>query len=552
MRRRIARELIGALERAQAGGVLPQFEAPLPVVAPPSRAEHGDYATNYPLQLAKPARENPQEIGRALVDHLERETWVGKVEVAPPGFINFHLDDGWVAQQVETILAAGDGFGRSDLGEGQRVQVEHGSANPTGPLTLGSGRNVVLGDTLSNALEFAGYEVQREYYVNDAGVQMRLFGESLFARYAQALGRKESVPDGGYQGPYLEEWGRKLAEEEGERYLEIPREEAAGALRATGVKWVLEGIRHDLETLGISYERWFSETSLYEDGTFDEVLSRLTERGLTGEREGALWFQATDLGADKDEVIVKSDGDHGYFASEIAYVYDKFLRRGFDWAVYVLGADHHWHAARTRTIMEALGIEPDRLRAIIYQLVALKRSGEAVRLSKRTGDIITLREVIEEVGSDATRFLLLSHAAETHMEFDLDLAKIQSQENPVYYVQYAHARIASVLRYAGDRDISDGDVSLLIHPAEQRLIRHLISLGDIVELIAQSLEPHHLTYYAQDLAAAFHSFYNQCRVVSSDPEDEDITRARLKLATACKIVLGTSLRLMGVSAPETM
>lgn len=552
MRRRIAVALSRALERAQAEGALPRFEAPQPVVAPPSRPEHGDYATNYALQLAKPARANPLEIARTLVDHLERDTWMGKVEVAPPGFINFHLDDGWVAQQVETILAEGDRFGRSDLGEGQRVQVEHGSANPTGPLHIGSGRNAVLGDTLANALDFAGYEVQREYYINDAGAQIRLFGESLFARYAQALGREEAIPEGGYHGPYLEEWGRGIAEEEGERYLEMPREEAAGALAAAGVERVLEAIRQDLETLGIGYERWFSETSLYEDGIFEEALTRLQERGLTEEREGALWFQATNLGAAQDEVILKSDGEHGYFASEIAYVYDKFLRRGFDWAVYVLGADHHWHAARTGTIMQALGIEPARLRPIIYQLVTLKRSGEAVRLSKRTGDIITLREVIEEVGSDATRFLLLSHAAETHTEFDLDLAKIQSQENPVYYVQYAHARIASVLRYAGDRDISDGDVFLLVHPAEQRLIRLLIALGDMVELVAQSLEPHHLTYYAQDLAAAFHSFYNQCRVVSSDPEDEDITRARLKLATACKMVLATSLRLMGVSAPEEM
>ncbi len=552
MRRRIARSLIGALERAQAEGALPRFEAPVPVVAPPSRAEHGDYATNFALQLAKPARANPLEIGGTLLDYLEREAWVGKVEVAPPGFINFQLDDGWVAEQVETILAEGDGFGRSDLGRGQRVQVEHGSANPTGPLHIGSGRNAVLGDTLANAMEFAGYEVQREYYINDTGAQIRLLGESLLARYAQALGRDEPVPDGGYQGQYLEEWGRKIAEEEGERYLEMPRGEAAEALAKVGVERVLETIRRDLETLGIRYERWFSESSLYEDGTFDEALSQVKERGLTGEREGALWFLATELGADKDEVVVKSDGEHGYFASEIAYVYDKFLRRGFDWAVYVLGADHHWHAARTRTIMEALGIEPDRLRAIIYQLVTLKRSGEAVRLSKRTGDIITLREVIEEVGADATRFLLLSYAAETHSEFDLDLAKIQSQENPVYYVQYAHARIASILRYAGDRDISEGDVSLLVHPAEQRLIRHLIALADIVELIAQSLEPHHMTYYAQDLAAAFHSFYNQCRVVSSHPEDKDITQARLKLATACRIVLATSLRLMGVSAPEAM
>ena len=455
---------------------------------------------------------------------------------------------------METILAAGERYGNINLGKGKKIQVEYVSANPTGPLTMGSGRNAVLGDTLANVLSAAGYDVQREYYVNDAGTQMRLFNETLYARHAQALGRDEPIPEDGYRGQYMVEMGERAAREFGTRFLEMDREEAINALGKTGLGWILAWIREDLEALSIRHDRWFSERSLYESGLFERVLALLRERGVVAEWEGAVWFTSSELGEDKDNVIIRSDGEPGYFASDIAYHYDKFVVRGFDRVIDVWGADHQGHVPRMKAMMKALGLDPDRLTLILYQLVTLKRGGEVVRLSKRTGDIITLREVADEVGADAVRFFLLQRSADAQMDFDLELAKAESEENPVYYVQYAHARIASILRYAAERGVepTGGDVSLLTHPAELALIRRMLLLPELVELAATTLSPHHLTYYAQDLASAFHSFYKQCRVVSSDPADGKLNKARLELAMAARLVLARTLGLMGVSAPERM
>lgn len=348
------------------------------------------------------------------------------------------------------------------------------------------------------------------------------------------------------------EWGREIAEAEGTRYLRMPREEALEAIGEMGLSRVLEGVKEDLGFLGIRYDNWFSERSLYEDGYFAEVMEILRQGGHIFEEEGATWFAASALGGDKDEVVVRSTGEPGYFASDMAYHYQKFIKRGFDWVIDVWGADHQGHVPRMKAMMRALGLDPERLTLLMYQLVTLKRGGEVLRLSKRTGEFVTLREVLDEVGPDAVRFFLLAHAADSQMDFDLELAKEQSQENPVYYVQYAHARIASILRYGGELDYSDGDVSLLTHEAELALLRQMVLLPDIVELAATNLAPHHLTYYAQDLASAFHSFYKQCRVVSSYPEDMPLNKARLKLVLACRIVLAQVLGLMGVSAPEKM
>ncbi len=330
------------------------------------------------------------------------------------------------------------------------------------------------------------------------------------------------------------------------------RNEALEAIGAVGLSKVLEGVKEDLELLGIRYDNWFSERSLYEDGHFAEVMEILRQGGHIFEEEGAIWFAATALGGDKDEVVVRSTGEPGYFASDIAYHYEKFIRRGFDWVIDVWGADHQGHVPRMKAMMRALGLDPERLTLLIYQMVTLKRGGEVVRFSKRTGEFITLREVLDEVGPDAVRFFLLTHAADSQMDFDLELAKEESEENPVYYVQYAHARVASILRYAEEIDYSDGDLSLLTHEAELALLRQMVLLPDIVELAATSLAPHHLTYYAQDLASAFHSFYKQCRVVSSYPEDMPLNKARLKLMKACQVVLAQVLGLMGASAPESM
>ena len=543
-----------AIRKAQKKGELPSFTIPEIPLEHPRQAEHGDYATPICLQLARLARMAPVKIAEILIKYLPETDYLGKIEIAHPGYINFAFDEAWLAQRVEIILAAGEDYGNIDIGHGKKVQVEYGSANPTGPLHVGSGRNVVLGDSIANVLEAAGYDVQREYYVNDAGSQMRLFNETLYARYAQALGQAAEIPEGGYSGQYMTQWGQEIAEEEGDRYLNMPHAEAVTAIGKVGLAKAVNCIKDDVELLGVHYDRWYSEQSLYDEGYFARIMTLLRQSGHIVEREGAIWFTATELGGDKDEVVIRSDGEPGYFASDIAYHYNKFVERGFDWVIDVWGADHQGHVPRMKAMMRALGLDPERLTLTIYQLVTLKRGGEIVRFSKRTGDIITLREVIEDVGPDAVRFFLLARAADSQMDFDLDLAVEQSAENPVYYVQYGHARIASILRYATERvpDFADGDVSVLRHPAELALIRQMLLLTEVLEQAAENLAPHHLTYYAQDLASAFHSFYKECRVVSSDPAEAELNKARLKLVSAAKMVLAKTLRLMGMTAPEKM
>lgn len=549
---RIERLVREAILAAQDTGDLPPFDLSQLLVERPQREEHGDYATTAALQLAKAARMSPLRVAEAIASRIPEAHFISRVDVAKPGFINFTLNDNWLARQVAEILAAGESYGSVSLGRGEKVQVEYVSANPTGPLHVGSGRNAVIGDSLANVLEAASYDVQREYYVNDTGTQMRLFAETLYARYAQALGRDERIPENGYRGTYLVEMGDEIAREEGERFLEIPREEAVAALHEVGLDKMLASARDDLAMMGITYDRWFSERSLYDSGLFDHVFAMLRDKGHIAERDGAVWFASSDLGDDKDNVLIRSDGKPGYLASDISYHYDKFIRRGFGKVIDVWGADHQGHVPRMKAAMRAIGVDPDNLVIIIYQLVTVRQGGEIVRLSKRTGDIISLREVLEEIGPDAVRFLLLSRAADSQMELDIDLAKEQSSENPVYYVQYAHARIASILRYAQGIDFSDADLSLLVHPAELALIRQMLRLPELVEKAATSLSPHYLTFYAQDLAGTFHPFYKQCRVVSSLPEDLPLNKARLKLVAAAKIVLARVLDLMGVGAPETM
>jgi len=554
LKSQIADIVLQCLQAAQQAGALPAIEVEGVPVDHPRQAEWGDYATSVALQLASRFHMSPLQIAQAIAEHLPPSPMIEKAEASPPGFVNFTLHPHWLAEQVETILAAGDTFGNLDLGKGQKAQVEYVSANPTGPLTVGSGRNAVLGDSLANVLEAAGYQVQREYYVNDRGTQTGLFTETLLARYAQALGHDEvQVPEAGYQGQYMVDLGEVIAAEAGDRYLQISREEALAALGEMGLRHMVDSIRTDLALLDITYDRWFSESSLYDAGVHEHVLSLLRERGYMGERDGAVWFLASHLGTDKDEVLIRSNGSPTYFASDIAYHYDKFYERGFDWVIDVWGADHQGHVPRMKAMMEALGLDPERLTLLIYQLVTIKRGGEVVRLSKRTGDIITLREVAEEIGSDAVRFFLLSRSADSQMDLDLDLAKEQSSDNPVYYVQYAHARIASILRKAGEtHDWESGDVSLLTHPSELALIRLMLQFPEVIETAALKLAPHHLTYYATELASTFHAFYRDCRVLSSDPADAQVTLARLKLVRATKTILARVLGLMGMNAPEEM
>jgi arginyl-tRNA synthetase len=542
-----------AIRAAQVSGDLPAFDLPPAIpIEHPKQESAGDYATPVCMQLARLARLAPLRIAEAVVANLPALPFVARAEAAAPGFVNITLSDGWLAAQVDAIMQPDAAIGRVDLGHGATVQVEYVSANPTGPLHVGSARNAVLGDTIASVLEAAGYAVQREYYVNDAGSRIRVFNETLYARYAQALGRDVPVPEDGYHGAYMTEWGADIARERGARYLDMPRDDAVAELGALGLQRVLAGARDDLAAMSIRYDRWFSEQSLYDGGEFARAMAILRQGGYVYDKDGATWFQATALGDTKDEVIVRSNGSPGYFASDIAYHYNKFVERGFPRVIDVWGADHQGHVPRMKAMMRALGLDPERLIFVLYQLVTLKRGGEIVRLSKRTGDTITLREVIDEVGPDAVRYFLLSRSADSQMDFDLDLAKKQSDENPVFYIQYAHARVCSILRFAADWDYGKGDVSLLTSAPELTLIRRMVRLPEVVQLAASTLSPHHLPYYAYELAAAFHAFYRDCRVVSSEPADQAITRARLKLVAACRIVLASVLRLMGMSAPEQM
>jgi len=554
LRDEIATLLHKAIKKAQKDKDLPKFDIPRIDMERPKQEGHGDFATPVCMQLARLARMAPVNIADIVVKRLPKADFIGGVEVAKPGYINITLSDAWLCRQVDSILHAGDNYGSVDLGKRRKVQVEFISANPTGPLHIGSGRNAVIGDALANVLAAAGYDVQREFYVNDGGSQMQVFTQTLYARYAQALGREEALPEGGYQGAYVTALGKRIAQEHGDRFLSIDRAQALQTLEGIGLGYMLASIRADAEFMGIRFDRWFSERSLYDDGVFARVMTLLREGNHIEERDGAVWFTATKLGVDKDEVIIRTGGAPGYFASDIAYHYDKFVLRGFEWVIDVWGADHQGHVPRMHAMMQALGLDPKQLTLILYQLVTLKRGGEVVRLSKRTGDMITLREVLEEVGSDAVRFFLVSRAAESQMDFDLELAKEQSNENPVYYVQYAHARIHSILKVAEERGLGAlaGDVSLLTHPMELALIRKMLILPEVVESAALTLSPHHLAPYAQDLAAQFHLFYRDCRVVATEPEERALTAARLKLVTAARLVLARTLHLLGMSAPEHM
>ncbi|MDZ4230739.1 MAG: arginine--tRNA ligase [Dehalococcoidales bacterium] len=543
--------LTRATSDAQKAGKLPEVVLPEASIERPQNPKHGDYASGFPLKLARVTGVKPMTIAHDLVGLMPPINEIDTIVAAPPGFINFKLKNSWLTNQVESILLAGETYGNIELGKGSRVQVEFVSVNPTGPLHVGHGRGAILGSTLANVLEASSYNVVKEYYINDAGNQIDAFYHSLYARYQQCFGIDAQIPADGYVGNYMVDLAKEIIAEEGDRFLKLPRAEAVPTLGELGLKKIIEQIKADLELLGVSFDVWFSERSLYEKKQYETALSLLRQAGYIREKEDATWFVSTALGEDKDNVVVRSDGSPTYFATDIAYHYDKFSERRFDMVINVWGADHQGHVPRMKAVIGALGISPERLKVIISQMVTLRRGGEMVKISKRSGDIITLREVIDEVGSDACRFMFLSRSADSQMDFDLELAKKESAENPVYYVQYAHARIASILRLARERgiDYTDGDVSLITSEPGLVLVRQLLLLPGLVETVARTLEPHHLTYYAQDLATVFHSFYKQCRVIS---QNKALTRARLKLVDATKIVLAKTLHLMGMNAPEKM
>jgi arginyl-tRNA synthetase len=552
-----------SLADAQSAGALPAFDLPTVDVTRPKQAEHGDYSTNVALVAAAAIRKaggnaNPRQIAQAVVEHLPANEIIGVAELAGPGFINFRLADSWLQAQVGVMLEAGENFGDLDRGQGQRWQVEFVSANPTGPIHYGGARNAVLGDSVANVLAAAGYQVQREFYVNDRGTQFEAFIATLYARYAQKLGRDEPVPENGYLGEYMFDYAQKVIDEHGDRFLQMDKNAALAEMRSLGHDLVVGGWADELGRIGVQFDRWFSEQSLYDEGLVEQALDYLDGRGELARREGAVWFTASKYpNIDKDVVVVRSTGSPSYFASDIAYHYDKFVRRQFDHVVNVWAVDHQGHVPRMKAMMQAFGLDPDRLTILMYDLVKLVREGQEVKLSKRMGNLLTINEVVDEVGSDALRFNLLTRSPESTIEFDLDLATQQTNENPVYYVQYSHARICSIRNRAVEEglvtphsSLVNGHWSLLTHPSELALIRKLLELEEQIELAVEKLSPHNLTHYALELARTFNAFYRDCRVV--DPAEPDLSQARFGLAQAARIVLAKTLKLMGVSAPESM
>lgn len=544
----------GAVEQARRDGFLQLETMPDVQMERPGNPQHGDFATSLPLRLARATRINPVQLAEALVQLIPTGEQVERVVAAPPGFINFYLRDSWLHAQVEAVREAELEYGNVDVGQGQRIMVEFVSVNPTGPVHVGHTRGAVLGSALSNILSAAGYEVSREYYVNDAGSQMDAFYQSVYARYKQALGHTAEFPANGYLGDYVSDLAQEIVKAEGSRFAELDDAQATKEIGDLARQKMVDIIRHDLEQIGVFFDCWFSEGALYSEGEYGEAIGLLREKDFLSEREGALWFNSTALGDDKDNVVVRSTGEPTYFASDIAYHYNKFIRRGFDGVVNIWGADHQGHVPRMKSAVVALGVDPDRLTVLISQMVTLKRGDELVRASKRAGHFITLGELADEVGVDACRYFFLARSPATHMEFDLELAKQESADNPVYYVQYAHARNVGILRQARCRDLdwSNGDVSLLTHPSELSLIRAMLRLPELVAHMARTLEPHHLPHYTMELATAFHLFYENCRVISSNPEDNDVSLARLKLVESAQIVFRRSLALMGMNAPERM
>ncbi|HRC62305.1 MAG TPA: arginine--tRNA ligase [Dehalococcoidia bacterium] len=548
----VQRLVVEALTAAQQAGEIPLFAPPEIQVEHPARAEHGDYSANLPLRIQGLARMKALEVAEALRRHVPSHPAVAEVRVAPPGFLNFYLDATWLASQVTAIAAEGAAYAGSSSGAGQRLQIEYVSANPTGPVHVGNGRGAAIGSTLARVLRAAGYEVEEEYYVNDAGTQVAVFARTLYARYQQLFGRTVEIPENGYPGEYMVQIAEQIRERHADRFLRPVGEEASPELGELGIQLMVDQIRDDLELLRVQYDRWFSERSLQtEGGPYSEVMRILEERGHIVRREGAVWFASSQLGESKDNVLIRSDGVPTYFASDVAYHYDKFVLRGFDRVIDIWGADHQGHVSRVKAAVTAVGGDGDHLDVLLYQLVTLKRGTEVVPLSKRAGEIVTLRDVVSEVGADAARFFFLSPSAGSTMDFDLELATRQSDENPVYYVQYAHARISSILSRAASEELSSegAETSLLTHDAEQALLRKLLLLPEVVEQVVSSLETHHLPAYAQSLAQSFHVFYTQCRVIT---DDVPLTKARLALLEATRTVLARTLELMSISAPEQM
>lgn len=567
-------------------GVVPGEVSPELVVERSRSAQHGHFASNLALVLAKAARSNPRDLAQKIVEQIPDSPHVEKIEIAGPGFINFFLTRGAFQSLAREIREAGERYGRSEEGRGKRVTVEFVSANPTGPLHVGHGRGAAYGASLANVLEACGYEVHREYYVNDYGRQMNILAASVWLRYLELCGEKVRFPDNGYRGDYVYDIARDLRERQGDAFRfeanevfdGVPEDEAQGGDREkhidalvgrarellgeesyrvcfdAALNAILDDIRDDLEKFGVTFDEWFSERSLYDTGAIRHAVERLEERGHLYEKDGAKWFRATDFGDEKDRVVVRKNGDTTYFASDIAYFLNK-LERGFDHAFYLFGADHHGYIPRMKAAASGLGADPDMMEILLVQFAVLYRGGEKLSMSTRSGEFVTLRELREEVGTDAARYFYVSRSNDQHLDFDLDLAKAESADNPVYYIQYAHARIASVFAQAREKGFSHseatGDAALdrLVEPHEMQLLEELGEFPDIVVAAARGRAPHLVAHYLREVANRFHTWYNACTFLV---EDDNVRNARLNLCLAVRQVLANGLALIGVTAPEKM
>ena len=552
------RILVALLERAIRAGVEAGL---LPATAPPSieveltkDPGHGDYASNVAMILASQVRKNPREIAGVLLQRIEdTEGFLEKIEIAGPGFMNFFIREGVLNRFLVDVEREGERYGSSDLGKGGRVQVEFVSANPTGPLHIGHARGAVVGDVMANILAAAGYRVFREYYINDTGNQMNNLGQSVFLRYRELLGEAAEFPEGCYRGDYIRDLAAELLKRDGKRYLDMDAEEVIRLFTDYAGSAILGGIKEDLRAFGVVFDLYFSERELYREDGVGMLLQALQDKGFIYREGDALWFRTTAFGDEKDRVVIRQNGAPTYFAADIAYHRNKFLR-GFETVIDIWGADHHGYIPRMSAAVQALGYEKEALKVILVQLVNLLREGKPVAMSTRSGEFVTLREVVDEVGKDAARYNFLMRRSDSHLDFDLELAKRQSNENPVYYVQYAHARICSIIRMAAERGIEmpafgQADPGLLKLPEEINLIKAITRFPEVVEGAALTLEPHRLTFYLNDLAAGFHSYYNKNKVIS---DDGVLTAARLFLVKSVLTVLKNALKMLGVSAPEKM
>ncbi|MCW9133260.1 arginine--tRNA ligase [Bacillus paramycoides] len=528
-------------------------QIPNVILESPKDKTNGDFSTNMAMQLARVAKKAPRMIAEELVANFDKaKASIEKIEIAGPGFINFYMDNSYLTDLIPTIVNAGEAYGETNTGKGEKVQIEFVSANPTGDLHLGHARGAAVGDTLCNVLAKAGYDVSREYYINDAGNQIHNLALSVEARYMQALGLEKEMPEDGYHGADIIGIGKRLAEEFGDRYAKADAEESYEFYREYGLKYELAKLQKDLESFRVKFDVWFSETSLYKNGKIDQALAVLKEREEIFEEDGATWFRSMTYGDDKNRVLIKNDGSYTYLTPDIAYHRDK-LERGFDKLINIWGADHHGYIPRMKAAIQALGYDKETLEVEIIQMVQLYQNGEKMKMSKRTGKAVTLRELMEEVGVDAMRYFFAMRSGDSHLDFDMDLAVSKSNENPVYYAQYAHARVCSILRQGEELGLATGgDVNykLVTSEKEVELLKKLGEFPAVVADAAQKRLPHRITSYAFELAATLHSFYNAEKVLNQD--NLELSKARYELMKAVRTTLQNALAIVGVSAPEKM